>query len=201
MKLHTAISAQYIKFNEVSITCIGRQSASTEINPPENLLGWLNRILVAEIRCMLRFRSLYYGTLNDPKGIASIFLIYANEKMMHIDAIALLITQLGGVPDFSLKSASIYDYQYSPAHGSLPVLIEQSVKMDRIAILSYRAIISRLEPYDLATASVLTTVLAADERRVAELVAWLGQGVQGVHVTPPASASVSSINAAIKIMQ
>lgn len=173
MKLCTAIPEQKIQFNQISISCISRQAAPVEVDLPKNLLGWLNRILAEETRCMIRYRNNYFSTLSHPKGIASIFLIHSNEKLAHVDAIASRITQLGGTPDLSFKGPSIYDYRNPSADGSLAKLVEEDLIACRKSIDSYRTLMRHLAATDFATSNMVKNILFADERRATELLIWL----------------------------
>ncbi len=141
--------------------------------PPNNLIGWLNRILAEEIRCAMRYRTHYFLTLGHPNEIASVFLIHSNEKLLHVDLIALRITQLGGTPDFSTESPHARAHRNFSINKSLPRLIEENLFAERATISSYQGLLNYLSDRDPETSDMVKSIVHVDARRVIELVDWL----------------------------
>lgn len=152
----------------------GGPDIHSERRPPYNLIDWLNRILIEESRRAMRFRSHYFLTLGHPQKIAGIFLIHSNEKLLHVHAIALRIVQLGGIPAFSVENLFMRNYPRISVNYVLAKLIEEGLQEERAAINSYRDLINYLSTNDMATSGILNIILKSDERRVEELVIWLG---------------------------
>ena len=75
----------------------------------------LNKVLASEIVCVLRYKRHFYmaqGIHAEP--IAAEFLQHANDEQLHVDQVALRITQLGGEPNFDpigLLSRSASEYK------------------------------------------------------------------------------------------
>ena len=63
----------------------------------ERVLAALNEALATEIVCVLRYKNHYFMASGiHAQSIAEEFLQHANDEMLHVDQIALRITQLGG---------------------------------------------------------------------------------------------------------
>ncbi|HTF97499.1 MAG TPA: ferritin-like domain-containing protein [Cellvibrio sp.] len=171
----TPVVANTLEINryKMLIAGIANASVSTENRPSANFIGWFNRILAEEIKCMMRYRSHYFQTLSNPKQIASIFLIHSNEKLQQVDLIALRIIQLGGTPDFSSDNIPLHGSPGISIGSSLYEMIEENLKAERIAIITLRDMIKKLSGSDFTSSRLLKNILHADERRVEELVNWL----------------------------
>jgi bacterioferritin len=108
----------------------------------DQAIGILNKVLASEIVCVLRYKRHYFmaqGIHAEP--IAQEFLQHANDEQMHVDQVALRITQLGGAPDFNpegllTRSAA----QYSPGN-TLIDMIKEDLIAERVVIMWYADIV------------------------------------------------------------
>ncbi|PUA26864.1 MAG: hypothetical protein B0W54_20780 [Cellvibrio sp. 79] len=182
MGLYAVTTGQLASPANVFITNTGGLDVYPESPPPGNLIDWLNRILIEEARRVMRFKSHYFLTLGHPQKIASIFLIHSNEKLLHIHTIARRIVQLGGVPAFSVENLFVHSYPRVAINYVFSKLIEENLHAERDAVNSYRNLIHYLSDSDLTTSRILTIILKADEKRVEELVDWLGENVKKLGV-------------------
>src|ERR1051325_57883 len=96
------------------------------------------RVLASEIICVLRYKRHYYRAQGlNAEPIAQEFFQHANDEQMHVDQVALRITELGGGPNFNpeglvSRSAS----QYSEG-TSLVNMIEEDLLAERVVIMWY----------------------------------------------------------------
>jgi bacterioferritin len=180
-----ATAADSVQFNTFNMSNICKLAVFANSKTPTNVIGWLNRILSEETQCVMRYRAHYFSTLNHPKEISKIFLIHSNEKLTHVDAIALKIAELGGTPDFSDGNLYTRNHKDFSVNGSLSKMIEENLYAERIAVSAYRDIINYLSHRDPVTAAMLEKILRVDERRVTELVDWLADSRP--HLTPAVS--------------
>jgi len=103
----------------------------------------LNDALATEIVCVLRYRRHYFMASGiHAESVAAEFLQHSNEEQGHADQIAARIVQLKGEPDFNpqgLLSRSHAEY----AEGTtLMDMIKEDLVAERVAIDSYREMIT-----------------------------------------------------------
>lgn len=140
----------------------------------EAIVKLLNDALATELVCVLRYKRHHFmaSGLSSPK-IADEFMIHANEESSHADRIAQRIVQLGGEPDFSpatLLQRSHADYDES---NDLKTMVRVNLIAERIAVESYRQMISLLADKDPTTRRMLEDILADEEEHADELKDWL----------------------------
>lgn len=140
------------------------------------VLKLLNDALATEIVCVLRYKRHYFmanGIHAD--GVAAEFLQHATEEQGHADQIAQRIVQLDGEPDFSpagLLSRSHSEY----AEGKdLLDMIKEDLVAERIAIDSYRDMISYLGSDDPTTRRMMEDILAMEEEHAEDLASMLAK--------------------------
>jgi bacterioferritin len=135
------------------------------------ILQLLNTALATEIVCVLRYKRHYFATHGiRAKFVASEFLEHANEEQVHADKIAGRIVQLGGDPDLNpatLLSRSHAEYDEST---SLRAMLEADLIAERIAIESYREMVTFVGPKDPTTRRLLESILAQEEEHAEDLV-------------------------------
>lgn len=141
----------------------------------EDVVQLLNDALATELVCVLRYKRHYY-TANGvaSPAIADEFLVHANEESSHADKIAERIVQLGGDPDFNpqtLHERSHADYDEAK---DLQAMVRANLVAERIAIESYRQMISLIGDKDPTTRRMLEEILADEEEHADELKDWLG---------------------------
>lgn len=140
----------------------------------EAIVKLLNDSLATELVCVLRYKRHHFmaSGLASPK-IAEEFLVHANEESAHADRIARRIVQLGGEPDFSpstLLQRSHADYDES---NDLQTMVRVNLVAERIAIETYRQMITLLADKDPTTRRMLESILADEEEHADELKDWL----------------------------
>jgi bacterioferritin len=134
------------------------------------VLKRLNEALATEIICMLRYRRHHFMARGiHSKGVAEEFLQHSNEEQGHADQIAARIVQLGGEPDFSPDRLSRNSHAEYMAGESLIDMIRENLVAERIAIDSYRELISYLDAQDPTTGQMLKGILAVEEQHADEL--------------------------------
>ena len=142
----------------------------------DEIVKLLNGALATELVCVLRYRRHHYTAdgLASP-AIAQEFLLHANEELAHADRLAQRIVQLGGEPDFNpegLLARGHADYDESK---DLKVMIRANLVAERIAVESYRQMISMLTDKDSTTRRLLEDILADEEKHADELKDWLAR--------------------------
>lgn len=142
----------------------------------DDIVALLNGALATELVCVLRYRRHHYTAdgLASP-AIAEEFLVHANEELAHADRLAQRIVQLGGEPDFNpegLLARGHADYDESK---DLTAMIRANLVAERIAVESYRQMISLLADKDSTTRRLLEDILADEEKHADELKDWLAR--------------------------
>ena len=146
----------------------------------------LNHALATEIICVLRYKYHYYMASGiNSQAIKAEFLQHANEEQGHADLIAERITQLDGKPNLSpegLLSRSHSDYVEGE---DIVDMIKEDLVAERIAIDSYREMISYVGSDDPTTRRVLEGILAMEEEHAEDMNTLLEQlGKKGEPAKP-----------------
>ena len=141
----------------------------------DDVVKLLNDALATELVCVLRYKR-HYVTANgvESPAIADEFLVHANEESAHADLIAERIVQLGGEPDFApghLLERSHAQYDEST---DLQSMVRANLIAERVAVESYRQMISLIGDKDPTTRRMLEGILADEEEHADELKDWLG---------------------------
>jgi bacterioferritin len=142
----------------------------------DQAIGILNKVLASEIVCVLRYKRHYFmaqGIHAEP--IAQEFLQHANDEQMHVDQVALRITQLGGAPDFNpegllTRSAA----QYSPGN-TLIDMIKEDLIAERVVIMWYADIVRWFGDSDPTTRRLMEDLLAKEEEHANDLADLLAE--------------------------
>jgi len=138
------------------------------------VLKLLNEALATEIICTLRYKRHYYMAKGiHAESVASEFLEHAQEEQQHADQIAERITQLGGAPDFSPDGLVTRSHAEYVEGNSLEDMIKEDLVAERIAIDSYREMISYLAEEDPTTRRMLEEILAKEEEHADDLASLL----------------------------
>ncbi|MGN6665436.1 MAG: ferritin-like domain-containing protein [Trinickia sp.] len=136
----------------------------------ETVLKLLNDALATEIVCTLRYRRHYFMAKGiHSKAIADEFLQHSNEEQQHADQLAERIVQLGGEPNFSpdgLLSRSHAEYVEGT---SLVDMIKEDLVAERVAIDSYREIVTFLGDKDPTTRRIMESILAVEEEHADDM--------------------------------
>ncbi len=134
----------------------------------------LNEALATEIVCVLRYKRHHFMASGiNADSVAAEFLAHANEEQAHADQIAQRIVQLGGEPDFSPEGLLTRSHAEYVEGESLVDMIREDLVAERIAIDSYREMITYLGNDDPTTRRMLEGILAMEEEHADDLVGLL----------------------------
>ncbi len=143
---------------------VGYAANKTEV------LKLLNDALATEIVCVLRYRRHHFMARGIRSNtIAKDFLEHSIEEQAHADLIAARIIQLGGEPDFSPNSLSTRSHAEYIEGDSLIDMIKENLIAERIAIDSYKEMITYIGEDDSTTSDLLKHILATEEEHADEL--------------------------------
>jgi bacterioferritin len=131
----------------------------------------LNTALATEIVCVLRYKRHYYATHGiRAKFVAAEFLEHADEEQKHADQIAERIVQLGEDPDLNPATLLSRAHSEYDEANSLRQMLEADLIAERIAIESYREMITFIGQRDPTTRRLLESILAQEEEHAEDLV-------------------------------
>ena len=140
----------------------------------EVVIKVLNESLATEIVCVLRYKRHYFMASGiNSKSVAQEFLQHANEEQGHADQIAQRIVQLDGEPNFSPEGILSRSHAEYIEGENLLDMIKEDLIAERIAIDSYREIISYLGNDDPTTRVMMEGILAMEEEHADDLVTML----------------------------
>lgn len=136
----------------------------------EAVITLLNEALATELVCVLRYKRHYFMAAGiHAAPVAAEFLEHATEEMLHADAIAKRIVELGGEPDFSPDGLSARSHAEYVEGATLKEMIREDLVAERIAIESYREMIAYLGTQDPTTRRMLEQILASEEEHADDL--------------------------------
>ena len=140
----------------------------------DTVIKLLNEALATEIVCVLRYKRHYFMASGiNAQSVAAEFLQHANEEQMHADQIAARIVQLGGEPNFSPDGLASRSHAEYVEGDSLLDMIKEDLIAERIAIESYRQMITYCGSNDPTTRRMLETILAMEEEHADDLATLL----------------------------
>lgn len=140
----------------------------------DTMVKILNEALATEIICVLRYRRHYFmATGINAESVAAEFLQHANEEQGHADLIAQRIVQLGGEPNFSPEGLATRSHAEYVEGTDLIDMIKEDLVAERIAIDSYREMITYAGTDDPTTRRMLEGILAMEEEHADDLVSLL----------------------------
>src|SRR5207237_5991670 len=109
----------------------------------ETVVKLLNEALATEIVCVLRYKRHYFMASGmHAEGVAAEFLQHANEEQGHADQIAARIVQLGGAPNLNPEGLLTRSHAEYVEGDTLIDMIKEDLVAERIAIDSYRELIT-----------------------------------------------------------
>ena len=142
----------------------------------ETVVKILIEALATEIVCVLRYKRHYFmATGIHAEGVAAEFLEHANDEQGHADEIAARIVQLGGAPNFSPEGLLTRSHAEYVEGETLQDMIKEDLVAERIAIDSYREMITYLGNDDPTSRRMLEGILAVEEEHADDLVNLLGE--------------------------
>ncbi len=140
----------------------------------ETVIKLLNEALATEIVCVLRYRRHYFMASGiNAESVASEFLQHANEEQGHADSIAHRIVQLQGEPDFNPEGLLTRSHAEYVEGTTLVDMIKEDLVAERIAIDSYREMITYFGNQDPTSRRLMEEILAVEEEHADDLVNML----------------------------
>jgi bacterioferritin len=140
----------------------------------ETVIKLLNEALATEIVCVLRYkRHFFMASGINAQSVAGEFLQHANEEQAHADQIAQRIVQLGGEPNLSPDGMLSRSHSEYVEGDSLISMIKEDLIAERVAIDSYREMITYTGTDDPTTRRMLEGILAMEEEHAEDLVSLL----------------------------
>lgn len=134
------------------------------------VLKILNEALATEIVCVLRYKRHYFMASGiHAKGVAAEFLEHANEEQEHADMISTRIVQLGGEPNLNPEGLLTRSHSQYVEGQNLHEMLEENLVAERIAIDTYRDIISYLGEDDPTSRRMLEIILAVEEEHADDM--------------------------------
>jgi bacterioferritin len=142
----------------------------------ETVVKLLNEALATEIVCVLRYKRHYFMASGiHAEGVASEFLEHANDEQAHADQIAQRIVQLNGEPNFNPEGLLMRSHAEYVEGATLTDMIQEDLVAERIAIDSYREMITYFGTDDPTSRRMLEGILAVEEEHADDLVSLLEQ--------------------------
>lgn len=140
----------------------------------ETVLRLLNEALATEIVCTLRYRRHYFMADGvQAEAVKEEFLTHAQEEQAHADLIAARIVQLEGEPNFDPRGLAERSHAEYVAGDSLDDMIREDLVAERVAIDSYKEMITYIGPRDPTTKRMLEEILAKEEEHAEDLSSML----------------------------
>lgn len=140
----------------------------------ETAVKILNEALATEIVCTLRYRRHHFMASGiNAESVAAEFLQHANEEQGHADQIAQRIVQLNGAPNFNPEGLLMRSHAEYVEGTSLLDMIKEDLVAERIAIDSYREMITYFGNDDPTSRRMLEGILAVEEEHADDLVSLL----------------------------
>jgi bacterioferritin len=142
----------------------------------ETVIKLLNEALATELVCVLRYKRHYFmanGIHAD--SVAAEFLEHANDEQGHADQIAARIVQLGGAPNFNPEGLLTRSHAEYVEGDTLTDMIKEDLVAERIAIDSYREMVSYFGNDDPTSRRMIEGILAVEEEHADDLVSLLGE--------------------------
>ncbi len=142
----------------------------------ERVIAILNAALATEIVCMLRYRYHYFVSSGiHSAAVAQEFLEHSNEEQQHADMLADRITQLGGNPEMNpaiIPHVSHSEYKVGETLGEM---IREDLVAERIAIETYREMVSFFGEKDPTSRRLIEEILATEEEHADEFAKLLSK--------------------------
>jgi bacterioferritin len=140
----------------------------------ETVIKLLNEALATEIVCTLRYRRHYFMASGiNAESVAAEFLQHANEEQGHADSIAQRIVQLQGEPNFNPEGLLTRSHAEYVEGTTLIDMIKEDLVAERIAIDSYRELITYFGNQDPTSRRLMEEILAVEEEHADDLVSML----------------------------
>jgi bacterioferritin len=140
----------------------------------EMVIKLLNEALATEIVCVLRYKRHYFmATGISSLSVKGEFLKHATEEQVHADQLAERIVQLGGEPNLSPEGMLSRSHSEYVEGDSLVEMLTEDLVAERIAIDSYREMVTYVGTDDPTTRRILEGILAQEEEHAEDLASLL----------------------------
>ena len=140
----------------------------------QTVLRLLNEALATELVCTLRYRRHYFMANGvQAEAVKEEFRTHALEEQAHADLIAARIVQLDGEPNFDPRGLAERSHAEYVAGDSLNDMIREDLIAERVAIDSYKEMITYLGSNDPTTKRMLEEILAKEEEHAEDLSSML----------------------------
>ena len=140
----------------------------------QTVLRLLNEALATELVCTLRYRRHYFMANGvQAEAVKEEFRTHALEEQAHADLIAARIVQLDGEPNFDPRGLAERSHAECVAGDSLNDMIREDLIAERVAIDSYKEMITYLGSNDPTTKRMLEEILAKEEEHAEDLSSML----------------------------
>ena len=140
----------------------------------EMVIKLLNEALATEIVCVLRYKRHYFTASGmNSLSVKAEFLQHATEEQIHADQLAERIVQLGGEPNLSPEGMLSRSHSEYVEGDSLVEMITEDLVAERIAIDSYREMVTVVGTDDSTTRRILEGILAQEEEHADDLASLL----------------------------
>jgi bacterioferritin len=137
----------------------------------ETVVKLLNEAQATEIVCVLRYRRHNFMASGiNAESVAAEFLQHSNEEQGHADSIAQRIVQLKGEPNFNPEGLLTRSHAEYVEGASLTDMIKEDLVAERIAIDSYREMITYFGTDDPTSRRLMEEILAVEEEHADDLV-------------------------------
>lgn len=134
----------------------------------------LNEALATELVCVLRYKRHYFMASGiNSLGVKAEFLQHAIEEQTHADQLAERIVQLGGEPNLSPEGMLSRSHSEYVEGDSLVEMLTEDLVAERIAIDSYREMVTYFGTDDPTTCNLLEGILAQEEEHAEDLASLL----------------------------
>jgi len=138
------------------------------------VLRLLNEALATELVCTLRCRRHYFMAFGRVgESVRQEFLQRAQQELTHADRIAARIVELNGEPDLNPRGLTERSHAEYTVGDTLESMIREDLVATRIAIDSYRQMLSYLGGRDPVTRRLMEETLAGEEAHVEALASLL----------------------------
>ncbi len=140
----------------------------------EAVVEILNHALATEIVCVLRYKRHYFMASGiHANSVKAEFLEHAHEEQAHADMIAERITQLDGAPDFNPEGLLTRSHADYVEGDDLVDMIKENLIAERIAVDTYREIVSYLGNDDPTTRRMIEEILSQEEEHADDMATLL----------------------------
>lgn len=140
----------------------------------DTIIKILNEALATEIVCVLRYKQHYFTASGfKAEAVANEFLEHATEEQVHADRLAQRICQLGGNPEMDPSKLLGSSHSEYIECETVEEMVKENLVAERIAVDSYREMISYIGDTDPTTRRMLEEILEKEEEHADDLASFL----------------------------